>query len=247
MSRHSELFDRVARESGFLGKPISVKAHPRGRNPILPIQGRVRTEIEKIVNRLSRASSQTGAKTVVFTGIQAGSGCSLICANSGDLLAASADGSVCLVDGNLRSPKLHDLLGASNRLGLTDLVTDPKLEIRKVASKLAGRDLWLLSCGSAVEDSEWVAHSDRMRERIAELRSSFDYVLIDAPPIGVCNDALALGQLADGVLLVVQAGYTRRDSARRLTAELAAAGVKLMGAILNDYASPIPTALEKWL
>jgi Mrp family chromosome partitioning ATPase len=86
-----------------------------------------------------------------------------------------------------------------------------------------------------------------MRDRIAEIRSAFEYVLIDAPPVGHCNDALALGQLADGVLLVVRAGSTRRDSARRLTGELAASGVKLIGAVLNDYASPIPEAIERWL
>lgn len=247
MSRHSELFDRVAHENGFLGKPISVKTHARRRAPLLPIQSRVRSEIEKVVNRLSRPSGQTSCKTVVFTGIESGSGSSWVCAHSGDLLAASIDGSVCVVDANLRSPSLHDRMGVSNRCGLVDLVSDPTLEIKNVACKLSGREFWLLPCGSAVEDTECLVQSDRMRDRIAELRSSFEYVLIDASPVSVCNDALALGQLADGVLLVVRAGTTRRDSARRLTTELVASGVKVVGAILNDYVCPIPEAIGRWL
>jgi Mrp family chromosome partitioning ATPase len=86
-----------------------------------------------------------------------------------------------------------------------------------------------------------------MRDRIAELRSSFEFVLIDAPAVGLCNDALALGQSSDGMVLILRAGSTRRDAARRLTTELCVSGVKLIGAILNDYTSPIPEAVEKWL
>ncbi len=247
MSRHSELFDRVARESGFFGKPIYVKMHARSRTPILPIQGRTRSEIEKIVNRLSRGSGEEACKTVVITSIEQGGGSSWICAHTGDLLAASTDGSVCLVDANLNSPTLHDYMGVSNRCGLIDLLKDPALNVKQVATRLAGRDFWLIPGGSTPEDSECLAQSDRMRDRIAEIRSAFEYVLIDAPPVGLYNDALALGQLADGVLLVVRASSTRRDSACRLTAELLASGVKLIGAVLNDYASPIPEAIEKWL
>lgn len=246
MSRHSELFDRVARETGFFGKPIYVKMHAR-RRPLLPIQGRARSEIEKVVNRLSRGSGEAACKVIVITSIEHGSGSSWICAHAGDLLAAGTDGSVCLVDANLSSPTLHDYMGVSNRYGLVDLLNDPALNVKQAASKLAGRDFWLIPCGSTAEHSECLAQSDRMRDRIAEIRSAFEYVLIDAPPVGLCNDALALGQLADGVLLVVRAGSTRRDSARRLTAELTASGVKLIGAVLNDYASPIPEAIEKWL
>lgn len=247
MSRHSELFDRVARESGFFSKPIYVKMHARNRTPILPIQGRTRSEIEKVVNRLSRGSGEAACKIVVITSIEHSSGSSWICAHTGDLLAATTEGSVCLVDANLSSPTLHDYMGVSNRCGLVDLLNDPALNVKQVASKLAGRDFWLIPSGSTAEGRECLAQSDRMRDRIAEIRSTFDYVLIDVPPVGLFNDALALGQLADGVLLVVRAGSTRRDSARRLTAELAGSGVKLIGAVLNDYVSPIPETIEKWL
>ncbi len=248
MSKYSEWFDRAGRENGLPGRPAAVHVHTGPRRPILPIQGRSRTEIEKVANRLYRASNPAASNVVVFTALEPASGCSWVCAHSGDLLAASTDASVCLVDANLRSPALHAHLGVPNNNGLADLISDPTLKVSNVVSKLPGSDLWLLTAGSvSAEEAECLVQSDRMRDRIAELRSSFEFVLIDAPAVSLCNDALALGQSADGMLLVLRAGSTRRDSASRLTGELAASGVKLFGAILNDYASPIPEAIEKWL
>jgi succinoglycan biosynthesis transport protein ExoP len=248
MSKYSEWFDHVAQKNGLPGEPASVSVHIGPRRPMLPIQGRSRTEIEKVVNRLYRGSSPGTSNVVVFTALEPVSGCSWVCAHSGDLLAASTDASVCLVDANLRTPALHDHLGIANHHGLADLISDPTLKISSVASKMPGRDLWVLTSGSASdEETECLVQSDRMRERITELRSSFEFVLIDAPAVALCNDALALGQSGDGMVLILRAHSTRRDSARRLTAELCASGVKLIGAILNDYTSPIPEAVEKWL
>jgi Mrp family chromosome partitioning ATPase len=138
-------------------------------------------------------------------------------------------------------------MGVLNSVGLTDLLGDSTLNVKDVASKLSGSELWLLTSGaSPIKEKECLVHSYRMRDRIAELRSCFDYVLIDAPAMSVCNDALALGQWADGVTLVLRAGSTRRDFALSVKAELSASGVNVLGAILNDYASPIPKAIEKW-
>jgi Mrp family chromosome partitioning ATPase len=138
-------------------------------------------------------------------------------------------------------------MGVLNSVGLTDLLGDSTLNVKDVASKLSGSELWLLTSGaSPIKEKECLVHSYRMRDRIAELRSCFDYVLIDAPAMSVCNDALALGQWADGVALVMRAGSTRRDFALSVKAELSASGVNVLGAILNDYASPIPKAIEKW-
>lgn len=215
---------------------------------MLPIRRRERSEVEKLVNRLHRGFGQKPYNVVVFTSIEPGSHCSWLCVHTGDLLAASTDGSVCLVDANLGSPSLHQQMHVVNRRGLADLLIEPTLHLKDVALRLNGRELCLITCGSVSnEDSGSLSQSDRMRERIAELRSSFDYVLIDAPAVSVCNGALTLGQVADGVVLVVRAGSTRRDAARRLTGELMTSGVNVIGAILSDYAAPIPARIEKWL
>jgi Mrp family chromosome partitioning ATPase len=249
MSRHSDLFDRLVRETaGYPDTTVSAEMPVDRRAPALRIEGRLRSEIEKVVNRIQRGPDPGVSKVVVFTAFEPRSGCSWVCAHTGDLLAASSDASVCLVDANLRTPTLHTRMGVPNHNGLADLIGDPTLHIRSLAAKAPGNGLWMLTSGSvAARDTSSLVHSERTRDRIAELRSSFEFVVIDAPAVSVCNDALALGQWADGVVLVLRAGSTRRHLARRLTEELVASGVKVLGAILNDYDPSISKIAEKWL
>ena len=79
-----------------------------------------------------------------------------------------------------------------------------------------------------------------MELRLTELRDQFDYVLIDSPPASQYADALALGAMTDGVVLVVESESTHRDAARRTTRNLHAAKVRMIGAILNKRSYPIP-------
>jgi Mrp family chromosome partitioning ATPase len=86
-----------------------------------------------------------------------------------------------------------------------------------------------------------------MKERLAELRSAFDYVLIDAPPLNSYADAMVFGRLADGVVLVLEANATRREAALRVAESLRSAKISVLGAVLNKRTFPIPSALYKRL
>jgi Mrp family chromosome partitioning ATPase len=85
--------------------------------------------------------------------------------------------------------------------------------------------------------------SSRLAARIGELRKEFSYVLMDSPPINIYSDALALGQSADGVILIVSANSTRREAARKAKECLQNAGAQLLGAVLNNRTYPIPQAV----
>jgi receptor protein-tyrosine kinase len=82
-----------------------------------------------------------------------------------------------------------------------------------------------------------------LKTRLAELRSQFDYALIDAPPLARYADAITLGQLADGFVLVLEANSTRREAAIRLAENLRAAQIRILGAVLNKRTFPIPKSL----
>jgi Mrp family chromosome partitioning ATPase len=86
-----------------------------------------------------------------------------------------------------------------------------------------------------------------MKERLAELRSTFDYVLIDAPPLNSYADAMVFGRLADGVVLVLEANATRREAALQVAESLRSAKISVLGAVLNKRTFPIPSALYKRL
>jgi Mrp family chromosome partitioning ATPase len=78
---------------------------------------------------------------------------------------------------------------------------------------------------------------------MAELNQSFDHVLIDSPALNRSADALSLGRLVDGMLLVLQSNATRRETARTVIANIRNASVNLLGAVLNKRTFPIPQNL----
>jgi succinoglycan biosynthesis transport protein ExoP len=182
---------------------------------------------------------------VIFAGIDAGNGCSSICAHVADILASQKLGSVCMVDANLRTPALPEIYGVSNHYGLTDALSK-KGPIRDFAKVVRSDNLWLLSCGSLAHetaDSPAMLNSETMKTRIAELRKEFDYVLIDSAPLSTYSDGVVLGQLADGLVLVLEANSTRRESAARVAENLRAAQVRILGAVLNKRTFPIPESV----
>jgi len=185
-------------------------------------------------------------RVVVFAGIDSGSGCSKICAHAAEVLATQNVGAVCLVDANLRSPMLPELFGVNNHYGLTDALRKSE-SIREFAKPVHLENLWLLSSGSLAADSPSFLNSDLMKKRMSELRKEFDYVLIDSPPLNTYADGIALGQLADGLVLVLEANSTRREVALRVAEHLRAAQVRMLGAVLNKCSFPIPETLYNLL
>jgi protein-tyrosine kinase len=214
--------------------------------PCLEMEGTVRDEITKLVQTLFLFPEVKGPRRVVLAGTESGSGCTWVCAHAAEVLASQIRASVCVVDCNLRSPRLHQQFGLENHHGLSDALhsSDP---VRQYASQLSRTNLWLLSCGSTPENWQTLLASDRMRQRLRELCGAFDYVLIDAPPLGSCNDAVVLGGLSDGVVLVLKANSSRRETARQALQALQGANIPVFGAVLNQRTFPIPDRIYRRL
>ena len=96
-------------------------------------------------------------------------------------------------------------------------------------------------------EKQYDLSSPWLRERLAELRLEFDYTLIQAPPAGLYSEAALLGQLSDGMILVLQANSTRRAAAKKVKQMLLATNVALLGAVLSERTFPIPQNLYKKL
>jgi receptor protein-tyrosine kinase len=82
---------------------------------------------------------------------------------------------------------------------------------------------------------------------MSELRSRFDYILINGTPLAQGSDSEVLGKSADGALLIVAAHATRRAVVRQAKARLETAGVRLLGAVLTERTFPIPDAIYRRL
>lgn len=250
MKRSFEILQQVEKklQEGLLQTLARTSIIPvDGKAPGLDLELLTSEEVTKLVQRVFLVPNLGGGlRTVLFSGVNHGDGCSWTCARAGETLAAQGAGSVCVVDANLRAPSLHKYFGVDNLPGLGDAVLQPG-PVRNFVHQLAARNLFLVPCGTPTSDPHALLASDRLRSRITELRSEFDYVLVDAPPVVLYADAVILGQLADGVILVVGANAARRETARKAKESLDAANVRLLGAVLNRRTFPVPEALYRKL
>ena len=259
MSKNFELMQQAGREQELLtGRPMRpIESPPRAgnggngrstpqRSGGLDVGQLAAEEALRLVHRVFLNHVQDPARAVVFAGVDHGNGCSSVCADVAIALAKNMQGSVCLVEANLHSPSLPGMFGTTNHHGLTDALSTEG-PIRTFAKLVLGQNLWLLSSGSMDGSTGGALNPEKMKTRIAELREEFDYVLIDAPPLNEYSEAVALGQLADGLILVLEANSTRREAAMRITENLRATPIRLLGAVLNKRTFPIPQPLYKLL
>ncbi len=254
MSRHFELMQMQiqAREPSFERQsddPDAKRPREIGADGVMRSRGGVDgldREALGLVQRIFLLPNQEPPRVVVFAGIEHRTGCSGICAAVAETLARNTPGPVCIVEANFRSPGLPNLFNTTNHFGLADALTRVG-PIRSFAKPVMHEKVWLISSGALNADSAALITSARTKERIGELRTEFDFVIIDVPPVTRYPDALAVGQLADGVVLVLAAGSTRRESAQLATSTLRSSNVSILGAVLNKRTYPIPEPLYKRL
>jgi Mrp family chromosome partitioning ATPase len=208
----------------------------------LEMEEQQRDEIIKFVQHVFFMPGAEAPRTVVLTATEPGNGCSWICCRAAEILASQVNSPICVVDANLRSPGLHQNFGVENHHGLSDALGATE-SIRNFVRPLGQQNLWLLSCGANPTNSQSLLISGSMRLRLAELRQYFEYVLIDAPALSLGSDGIALGRAAEGVVLVLKANSSRREAARKAVQDVQNAGVRILGAVLNQRTFPIPQSI----
>jgi Mrp family chromosome partitioning ATPase len=221
--------------------PTNGNTHQRDRGAIAD------DEIMKLVHRVFILPGAAKAPEIVaFCGVDRGAGCSWVCARTSEVLAGQTSGSVCVVDANLRSPSLAAQFQIRESAGFTDAMKDSQ-PMSNYARRALLNNLWVLTAGATGGEPNGSLNPVRLREKFSELRSQFDYVLVDTPPTDSYADALLLGQMTDGIILVVGSNLTRRESARIAKESFDTAGIPVIGAVLNKRTYPIPEALYRIL
>ena len=137
-----------------------------------------------------------------------------------------------LADCDLRRPSLHTLLKLNQEPGLTNMVLEDMAE--PPLQKTGVENLWLLAAGAQPPNPADLLGSQKVDQIIAALQEKAEIVLFGAPPVIAVADAVILGAKVDGVLLVIQAGKTRREHAEQAKAMLETANVRIIGAALTN-------------
>lgn len=180
---------------------------------------------------LSFYSLDKPLRTLMVTSPAAGEGKSTTIANLAVTMAQSGRRTI-VVDTDLRRPALHELFGGQMSPGLTDAMMAAAGDLP--LQKTAVENLWLLSSGPKPPNPADLLGAERMAQIIAQLTEQADIVLFDAPPVMAAADAAILGARVDGVLLVIQAGKTRRDHSERARETLEKSRAHVVGAALTN-------------
>ena len=182
---------------------------------------------------LQFAAQERQIKTVLVTSATSEEGKTTTLANLGAVFA-QAGHSVVLVSCDLRKPRLGQFLGLEESAGLTTVLLGQHAlgEVIRPVSR-DGR-MCVLPAGPPRPNPSELIDGPGMREVFAQLRASFDWVLIDSPPVLPVTDAVMLSRLTDATLLVVAAGQTRRGELQRASAKLEQVNAPVIGVVLNE-------------
>lgn len=166
--------------------------------------------------------------TILVTSADDMSEKSVTVANLAVALAQAGD-RVTLVDGDLRRPQQHEIFGVPNIRGLSNWLQEegpPPLQ------KTAVEGLQLLVSGSTVANPVALLSRRRLADALEQLQEQADYVLVDAPPVLAVTDAAIWAGKVNGVVLLINAGGTKRDHAQRAKAVLETVHARIVGAVL---------------
>lgn len=161
-------------------------------------------------------------------------GKSTIAANLAAALA-QAGKRVALIDADLRRPSQHRVFKLPNHSGLTFALIQDKGELNGSLRPSGVEDLSVMVSGDLPPNPAELLGSNRVGRLLDQLQKQVDVVIVDTPPCLVVTDAVALSKRADGVLLVAEAGKTRRSALEQSAKVIQQVGGNVLGVVLNKY------------
>jgi succinoglycan biosynthesis transport protein ExoP len=174
---------------------------------------------------------------IVITSANPSEGKSTVVSNLG-IAVAEVNQRVLLIDADLRKPRLHDVFSLKNDNGLSDLLRSKEtvnVALEGAIQSTNVPQLSVLTSGSKTSAATSLLYSNRMPELLQHLRTEFETIIIDTPPMLQIPDARVLGRMVDRVIMVVRAGKTTRDAAMAARQRFAEDGTQMLGTILNDW------------
>ena len=172
------------------------------------------------------------ARTLLITSSNPSEGKSVTAANLAVVMAMGGQ-RVALVDADLRRPQMHHIFHISNEYGLANILVHPEAALDGFIQPASVDNLQLIAAGPPPPNPAELLGSKRMKELIERLKERFDVIIFDTAPCLPRTDPVILARFVDGVILVVDASYTRRESAIRAKQIMAQATDHILGVILN--------------
>ena len=219
-------------------QPCSVKIDPHivsAADPSSPISEQYRI----LRTNLQSLKGFVGAKTIVLTSAVHEEGKSVTSINLAITLAQQEGLKVLLVDADLRRSTIHHWLGVEGEHGLSTVLANGG-SLNGSIVRLQSPPLSVLPAGPTPNRPAELLESTAMKRLLAMLKTQYDVIIIDAPPILPVTDPSILGAQADGVLLVVRAGKTQRKVVQQAHELLKQSKARILGSILTHVDHYVP-------
>lgn len=180
--------------------------------------------------QLFHAAESRVLGTITVVSALAGEGKTSTLLNLALAIAQSKEKRVLVIDGDLRRPSVAGYLGLRPAVGLGQVLSG-SAGLQQAVIRIQGSEMYLLPVTGESSNPTELLSSERLAAVIAELRESFDFILIDSPPVMPFADARLLANHSDGVILIVRAGVTPWETIDKAI-EILPAG-KMLGVVLN--------------
>ena len=173
-------------------------------------------------------------KTLLVTSSLPGEGKTTTVVNTATVLAQTG-AQVLVIDADMRRPRLHQVFGLSNNDGLSAILSSDmtKADVLSNINKFRDTNIYLLSSGAIPPNPAELLGSTQMKRLLDLAGETFNYIVIDSPPVASFTDGVLISSLVDGVLLVVHGGKTSRQVVKRTRQMLVEIGAKIIGVVLN--------------
>ena len=248
MSKNFEVLSRIGHDGGASPSDttsafdVTVVLDEKQLKPNPKSNYNLRPEILRLVQVLFLAS-QNSPHCVLFCGVDETDGSAGVCTSVARGLAEEVSQKVCLMDASIPGSHLEESANVNDSgCDSGDLIRPFDGAMRRI-----GDNLWFYSTKKASSARIIKGGTVDLCSALLRLRQEFDYVLVHTAPAGTDRVASVLGQVADGVVLVLEANSTRRVTARNAKEALEAAKVRLIGTVLNNRTFPIPEKLYRSL
>jgi capsular exopolysaccharide synthesis family protein len=187
-------------------------------------------QFRSLRTRILQAGERDRKRAFVITSANMGEGKTLTAVNLAWLLAQTDGATALIIDADLRNPCAAEYLGIDADRGLSEVLTG-ETKLTQAIIKLNPSGLHVLPGGSRREDVAELLSGPRFSNLLEEARKLFDYIIIDAPPLGIFTDANLLISRADAAVLVLRAGSTKFSVVDRLLEQIPRE--RMLGVVLN--------------
>jgi capsular exopolysaccharide synthesis family protein len=141
---------------------------------------------------------------------------------------------VLVIDADLRKPKVHHYFGIKNDEGITNMLTEDKDSKKVKPSTIVGvPNLSVIPSGPIPPNPAEILSSNKMLQLLENLKSEYEIIIIDTPPVGQVTDAAILAGITDGTILVFACSQTRIDMAKRAKKALERVNSNFVGTVLT--------------